>query len=117
VPVLASLPGARTYRTAYVSVGGRGSGHIHAFWNAAIHKLSQRLVTTPGEVTRQIMQQFYTKATFHPRLGHSAPERPKTLRVEPQIPFRRRPNPLGLTRGHPTNRSPRLWDWGTSAEE
>jgi hypothetical protein len=25
-------------------------------------------VTTPGEVTRQILQQGYTKAAFHPRL-------------------------------------------------
>jgi hypothetical protein len=61
-------------------------------------------VTTPGEVARQIMQQVYTKAAFHPRLDHSAPERPQTLTVESTKPFQRRPNPLGLAwRQHPTN--------------
>jgi hypothetical protein len=65
-------------------------------------------VTTPGEVARQIMQQIYTKATFHPRLDHFAPKRPKTLTVESTKLFQRRPNPLGLTwRQHPTNWSPR----------
>src|SRR5205823_3050110 len=51
-----------------------------------LHKLSQRLVTTPGEVARQIMQQVYTKATFRPRPRHFAPERPKTLTVESAKP-------------------------------
>jgi len=66
-------------------------------------------VTTPGEVARQIMQQVYTKATFHPRHYHSAPERPKILTVESTEPFPRRPDPLGLTwRQHPTECSPGL---------
>jgi hypothetical protein len=36
-----------------------------------LHKLSQRLVTTPGELARQIMQQVYTKANLHLRLDHA----------------------------------------------
>jgi hypothetical protein len=36
LPVLALLTDPRTCRTAYVSVGGRGSGQIRTFWKAAI---------------------------------------------------------------------------------
>ena len=57
LPVLASLTGTRTCRTANVSVGGRGLGQIPR-----------------SEVACQIMQYVYTNATFHPRLNHFAPE-------------------------------------------
>ena len=89
LPVLASLTGPGTCRTADVSVGGRGLGPSpHLLEGSHLHKLSQRLVTTPGEVARQIMQHIYKKATFPPATGPLCARRSENfhVRVDKTVP-------------------------------
>ena len=75
LPVLASLAGPENLSNGIcLSRRQRLGPYPHVLEGSHLHKLSQRLVTTPGEVARQIMQQVYTKATFQPRLDHSVPE-------------------------------------------